>query len=284
MPLAGGACGKLASTLRIRPRPDFRRISTRPANWAAEVITTTDEDLARGLLRVARERNVTQIILGKPAGGGLLNWLRSGRLIRRLMQESGDIDLHVIKAEKALERSEKWRWQPVGRVESQAIRLGRRRRCGGRLAESGSDGYWPGRACRAWFFCCGGVAGAFCRARPGAAGRGIERAGLEFLFPAAAIHVHHFASRRTRILFVTYFVVALVLGQLVARIRAQGEAERRREERSTALYELTRELAEAGSRDEVVWQLVGQVNRVFRARRRSVLPPATSSCPIRTAR
>src|SRR6185369_4320993 len=75
------------------------------------------------------------------------------------------------------------------------------------------------------------------------------------------------------ILFGTYFVVALVLGQLVARIRAQAEAERRREERSTALYELTRELAEAGSRDEVVWQLVSQVNRVFRA-------PAAVSLPV----
>jgi two-component system sensor histidine kinase KdpD len=74
-------------------------------------------------------------------------------------------------------------------------------------------------------------------------------------------------------LFITYFVVALVLGQLVARIRAQGDAERRREERSTALYELTREFAEAGSRDEVVWQLVGQVNRVFRA-------PAAVSLPV----
>jgi two-component system sensor histidine kinase KdpD len=67
------------------------------------------------------------------------------------------------------------------------------------------------------------------------------------------------------ILFGTYFVVAIVLGQLVARIRAQSEAERRREERTGALYELTRELAEAGSRDEVVWQLLGQINRVFRA-------------------
>jgi len=40
----------------------------------AEVITTTDEDLARGILRVARERNVTLIVLGKPSGGGWLNW------------------------------------------------------------------------------------------------------------------------------------------------------------------------------------------------------------------
>ena len=66
-------------------------------------------------------------------------------------------------------------------------------------------------------------------------------------------------------LFVTYFVVAIVLGQLVARIRAQGDAERRREERATALYQLTRDLAEATSRDEVVWQLIAQVGRLFQA-------------------
>src|ERR1041385_8421683 len=79
----------------------------------AEVITTTDDDLARGLLRVARARNVTPIGLGKPAGVGPLNWFRSGRLLRRLMQESGDIDLHVIRGEKPLSASDKACWQPV---------------------------------------------------------------------------------------------------------------------------------------------------------------------------
>src|ERR1039458_4893735 len=65
------------------------------------------------------------------------------------------------------------------------------------------------------------------------------------------------------ILFGLYFVVAIVLGQLVARIRLQQGAERRREERATVLYEMSRDLAEASSRDEVVWQLVSQINRVF---------------------
>src|SRR5215475_7610622 len=79
----------------------------------AEVITTTDEDLARGLLRVARERNVTLIVIGKPSGGGWLNWLRSSRFVRRLMQDSGDFHLHVVKAEKAVAVPEKTRWQPL---------------------------------------------------------------------------------------------------------------------------------------------------------------------------
>src|SRR6185295_5707107 len=81
------------------------------------------------------------------------------------------------------------------------------------------------------------------------------------------------------LLFGAYFVVALVLGQLVARIRAQAEAERRREERSTALYELTREFAEAGSRDEVVWQLIGQINRLCRSPASVVLPVGEKLVP-----
>ena len=70
--------------------------------------------------------------------------------------------------------------------------------------------------------------------------------------------------------------MAIVLGQLVARIRTQEQAERRREERATALYQLTRELAQAGTRDEVVWQLVAEVNRVFQASTAVVLPGKNS--------
>jgi two-component system sensor histidine kinase KdpD len=72
-------------------------------------------------------------------------------------------------------------------------------------------------------------------------------------------------STEDGILFGLYFVVAIVLGQLVARIRAQEQAERQREERATALYQLTRELAQAGTREEVAWQLMGEVARVFNA-------------------
>ena len=75
----------------------------------AEVVTTTDEDLVRGLLRVAREQNVTQIIFGKPGGAGWLAWLSGGRVLRRLTQESGDIDLQIVRAEKIAARPEKGR-------------------------------------------------------------------------------------------------------------------------------------------------------------------------------
>ena len=66
----------------------------------AEVIDTADEDLARGLLRMARQNNVSQIIVGKPAAGNLWEWYRAGKLLRTLTRESGNIDLQVVRAEK----------------------------------------------------------------------------------------------------------------------------------------------------------------------------------------
>jgi two-component system sensor histidine kinase KdpD len=247
-----------AAVIRLQRNLDSAR------ELGAEVITTTDEDVARGLLRVARERNVTQIVFGKPAGSGLFHWLRSGRLLRRLMQESGDIDVLAIRAEKTLADGEKLRWQPVIAstlnqylvaasvvLSTGLLNLGLMTVAGPRV---------PGLL----FLLAVVVLALFVGRGPVLLAGTLSALAWNFFFlPPRFTFV--IANAEDAILFGTYFIVALVLGQLVARIRAQGEAERRREERSTALYELTREFAEAGSRDEVVWQLVGQVNRVFRA-------------------
>ena len=240
----------------------------------AEVVTTTDDDLVRGLLRVAREQNATQIIVGKPGGGRWLDWLRSGdRLLRRLTRESGNIDLHVVRAEKTAGMQSVQVWRPVFESASQQylfalgtvafvglLNLGLMRLTGPRV---------PGLV-----FLLTVVLLALKIGRgPVLLAGALSALAWNFFFlpPRFTFAI---ANIEDALLFGAYFVVALVLGQLVARIRAQELAERRREERTAALYELTRDLAEAGSRDEVVWQLVLQINRVFNA-------PAAVCMPIR---
>jgi two-component system sensor histidine kinase KdpD len=230
----------------------------------AEVFTTTDDDLVRGLLRVAREQNATQIIVGKPAGEGWLEWVHGDRLMRRLARESGDIDLHVVRAEKTsgAERSPPWRpvfasnFQQyvfaVGVVAATSVlNLGLMALAGPRV---------PGLV-----FLLAVVLLALKVGRGPVLLAGALSAliwNFFFLPPRLTFVI---ANIEDTLLFGLYFVVAIVLGQLVARIRSQEQAERRREERAVALYELTRDLAQATSRDEVVWQLISQVNRVFRA-------------------
>jgi two-component system, OmpR family, sensor histidine kinase KdpD len=72
-------------------------------------------------------------------------------------------------------------------------------------------------------------------------------------------------SLQDGLLFGTYFVVSLVVGQLIAQIRAQAQDERRREQHATALLHLTRALAEAQTLDDAICAALRQANELFGA-------------------
>jgi two-component system sensor histidine kinase KdpD len=237
----------------------------------AEVIDTADENLARGLLRIARQFNVSQIILGKPAAGNWLEWFRAGALLRQLTRESGDIDLQVVRAEKmgAAPPGARWRWPATVDWKQYGVAAGVLAVVGllNLLLAQATGPRVPG-----FIFLLAVVLLALFLGRGAVlfAGAASALAWNYFFLPPRFTFI--ITSTEDGVLFGLYFVVAIVLGQLVARIRAQELAERRREERATALYQLTRELAQAGTRDEVVWQLVGEISRVFQATAALVLP------------
>ena len=237
----------------------------------AEVIDTADENLARGLLRIARQNNVSQIIVGKPAAANVLEWFRAGTLLRQLARDSGDIDLQVVRAEKSgvLPRAKLWRWRPTVDWKQYSI-------AAGVLAAVGLLNVvlaqFTGPRVPGFVFLLAVVLLALVLGRGPVlfAGAASALAWNYFFLPPRFTFI--ITSTEDGVLFGLYFVVAIVLGQLVARIRAQELAERQREERATALYHLMREFAQAGSRDEVVWQLVAEINRVFHAETAVVLP------------
>ena len=63
----------------------------------AEVITTTDPDIVQAIQRVARQRSVTQIIIGRPPRHWFNDIFQRNTLMDRLATECSDIDLHVIR-------------------------------------------------------------------------------------------------------------------------------------------------------------------------------------------
>jgi two-component system sensor histidine kinase KdpD len=243
---------------------------TTAREMGAEVLTTTDDDLVRGLLRVAREQNATQIIVGKPGGAGWLEWLRSGGLLRRLARESGDIDVHFVRAEKSGPTIKKL-WQPTLRSSFEEYLF-----AVGAIAAVGMINYGlmklAGPRVPGLVFLLAVVLLALRLGRgPVLLAGALSALAWNFFFlpPHFTLII---GNLEDAILLSLYFVVAIVLGQLVARIKAQEQAERRREERAVALYELTRDLTDAAWRDEIVWQLVAQVNKVFNASAAVVLP------------
>ncbi|HTH48705.1 MAG TPA: sensor histidine kinase KdpD [Candidatus Limnocylindria bacterium] len=238
----------------------------------AEVVTTADEDFARGLLRVARQHNVTQIVVGKP-GGNRLAQLLGMRRLNRLLRESGSVDIHVVRAD------------PAGTDRGVPATVASPRSFERDVDRSGAEQY--GTAI--------GVIAAVSFANAFLAPLlGYRAVALTYLFGvvglamilgrgpillAAALsalvwnffflpprYTFYITNVEDGLMFGLYFVVAAVLGQLVARVRAQELANRRREERATALYLLTRDLADAATVHDVVRAVVKQVGEIFHTR------------------
>src|SRR6476469_2713115 len=98
------------------PRPLSQEEQTRLTRYialarqlGAEVITTPGRDVAEALLRVARQNNVSQIIMGKPLGTPWFSFLRPD-LLRWLMRNSGNIDIHMLPSE---EGAQPWRGETI---------------------------------------------------------------------------------------------------------------------------------------------------------------------------
>jgi two-component system sensor histidine kinase KdpD len=61
----------------------------------AEVIRTKSSDIARALVTIARERHITQIVLGQPARSHWEELLR-GSIINRILRLNTEIDIHLV--------------------------------------------------------------------------------------------------------------------------------------------------------------------------------------------
>lgn len=77
----------------------------------AEVITTSDQDITKAIQRIARQKSVTQIIIGRPPHRWYHKFFQVSTLVDHLARECSDIDLHVIRQtlfSKSYGR--RWRW------------------------------------------------------------------------------------------------------------------------------------------------------------------------------
>lgn len=252
-----------------RPEPPAGEVQARltqnlalARELGAEVITTADTDVVRALLRVAQQHNVTQIIIGKPGGLRLSDRIRGGIFLRRLIAASGDIDVNVVRGEKSDAKPAAFQVAPAceSRPRQYSIAV-----TAVALATAGNaafDSLVGHYALALIYLLTVVVLALFVTRGPALLAAALSAVLWNFCFLPPR-HTLQISSIQDALMFGMYFVVALVLGQLTARIRSQERAERRREKRSTSLYLLTRDLADAASVDEMAQRLVAEVGRVF---------------------
>ncbi len=231
----------------------------------AHVITAAGKNMVQTLLRIAAEENVTQIVVGKSNGNPFLEFLRGGSLVEQLIRESGDIDVCVVRAESGK------RNEHVSFFLSQDLRP--------LLTDMGIGIAWvAGVTGICWIL--RNITGYWAIAliylsmvvylatqlRRGIILVVAAASALlwNFLFipPLFTFHINHFHDL---LMFVMYFVVALVIGQLTARLRFQEMSERKHEQRTMALYRLAQGVVESINLDEGLKRAVNEIRNAFNA-------------------
>jgi two-component system sensor histidine kinase KdpD len=246
----------------------------------AETVTLDGQRPAEEILRYARRRNVSKIVVGKPAHPRWKDVL-FGSVRDELERESGEIDVYVI----AGELDEGWpaparrpRREPDRRSYLAAI-------LATALATGVSALMFPRfeQTNLVMVFLLGVVWTAFRHGRgPAILASILSVAAFDFFFIPPHLT---FAVSDTQYLvtFAVMLVTALVISTLTVRLRQQVEAASERERRTAALYAMSRELAAAADTDAVLAAAARHIREVFLSQVLLLLPDATGRLQERAA-
>lgn len=232
----------------------------------AEIVVTQDENLANALIRTAREHRATQIFVGRSRAPKWIDRLNGGSTVDRLIRLGGEFDIRVAPAGGAGDDGQDG--GDFDRAHLSPIReylLALNMLAVVSLAGVFAVGHVGLHAVGLGYLMCIVVLSLVVGRGPVLMAGVVSALAWDFLFipPVLSFHI---GKPEDAAMFAAYFVVALVTGELTARIRNKEQNERSRELRATALYRLTLSLADAAGPDEAVAQALAQCGDLFAAR------------------
>lgn len=241
-----------------------------------EIVTVRDEATADALLRIAHQRNVTQIVIGKPRHSRLQTFLRGGALVDRVIRSSGDIDVYVVNGDETVSNEKVWQRFPASSLHSQrnhyllALLVVSLVNVLGIVANAAIP--WLGyQAIGLIELFAVLLIASYVGRGPALMAAVISALTLNYLF-ISPLFTFSISRPEDIILFVLYFAIAIFTGNLTARIRRQENLARSNADRTMALYTLAHETATAMNMDDVLRTAVTQIGGVFDADVVIILP------------
>ena len=232
----------------------------------AEVITTTDADLAEALKRICRQKNVTQVVVGRPTRSWFRNLLEGGALLDRLVKETLEVDIHVIRQDQSGPE------KPTLAAEASLYK---------------SDGRWIKYYYSFWYLIFVTVICTLVESFIGyravgfifllaviVAGISLSIGPVFFVATLSAL-IWNFVFIPPRftflisqpddiILCISYFVVALITGFLTNRIRTHERLIREREEKTNVLNLVLQDISNSQNKSEFIKKVTQRVSEILK--------------------
>lgn len=233
----------------------------------AEIVTATDTDIGKAMQRIAKQKNVTQIIVGRsPRRNFFKNLFAPSSLIDLLNEESSDIDVHLIRQENHIP------------PQTSKLNIG---------FTSPTKDYWWTTAFTL------GISGICDWLSPLI---NYEVAGFIFLLSIVGFSLFFSGgplvlsavlfsiiwgfffippwetfSGMHLALFISFFAIAIVLGILTDRVRKREQLLRRHDEKMRILYEIVREIATAPFSKDLFLSICHRLNYLLNGKSEIIL-------------
>ncbi len=223
----------------------------------------TNRDLVKAIVDFAQKENITHIVIGKPRIRNLYTLIKLGNIVNRLIRYSGNIDVYILGSDI----QSKDRYRKNASLPSFTSNISQYFTAASVVILTaivcffikGLIGYQVVSfallfvvSTLAFFFGTGPILMA--------ATMSALIWDFFFLPPPYTLHVD---KPEDMLMLIMFFIIALLSGVLTSRIKRQEMKIRVREERTNALYQLTRELSKATGIDEVINIARNDVKKYF---------------------
>ena len=230
------------------------------AQLGADVETLSDERAAEAIVRLARERNATKIVVGKPRNRGWRERL-VGSFVDDLVRHTGDIDIYVTAG-----GPETAQWVPDRRRDPEPGRAGYAAAAALVALATGLGwvAFGPDYLTDIVMVYLLSVVIASLRLGygPSLFSAVLSVLAFDFFFipPYFSFSV---TDLRHVVTFVVMLLVAVVISDLARRVRNQAQAARERERHTAALYDMSRELARSMENQGLIEGAARHIARLF---------------------
>jgi len=220
-------------------------------------------NVVRAIVDFANKENVTHIIVGKPRLRNMLTMLRLNNFVNRLIQYSGNIDVYILGGDS--QAKDKF----VDRISLPAFTSNLRQYfiiSGLVLLSSAAcyllKGFIGYQVISFVLLFLVSIFSLFYGTGPILLAATLSALLWDYLFipPQFTLHVE---KPEDMLMLVMFFIIALLNGILTSRVRRQEMRIRVREERTDALYQLTKELAVDSNFDEVTKTALKYIQKHF---------------------
>ncbi len=238
----------------------------------AEAATLPGRTVAEEIMRYARERNVTHIIVGSSDKARWREWIE-GSVTHDLIRIAGDVSVHVISGREVAPKQPRGSVQDAGTsafsfrpylvslgIIAVALSLGMALRQLLDVANIGVVFLVGVLASALWF----GLA-------PGIFTSVVSALAYNFFF-LTPLYTFTIGDPESIVTFIFFLIVSVIASNLTARVRGQAIAARQRARMNEDLYLFSKKLAGTATLDDVLWATAFQIASMLKVRVVLLLP------------